>query len=300
VQNEQGEVQEVYGRKITERLRPGTPLHLYLPGPHRGVWNLEALQASKEIILCEALIDAMTFWCAGYRNVTASYGVEGFTDDHLAAFKQHGTERVLIAYDRDAAGDAAADKLASRLMSEGIDCYRIQFPKGMDANDYALKVSPAAKSLGLAIRKALWLGKGVQPARGAFEVTHCDLKSEPAAPVPQAVSSLAALVPERGEAENPEAPLPASPMPPAPAPDIAAEVTEAEVVLTFNDRRYRVRGLPKNLSYAALKVNVLVSLGDAFYVDTLDLYAARASSRKPPSNCTSVKHSSKPILAACC
>jgi DNA primase len=32
-----------------------------------------------EIILCEALIDALTFWCAGYRNVTASYGIEGFT-----------------------------------------------------------------------------------------------------------------------------------------------------------------------------------------------------------------------------
>ena len=45
-------------------------------------------QASKEIILCEALIDALTFWCAGFRNVTASYGVEGFTDDHLAAFRR--------------------------------------------------------------------------------------------------------------------------------------------------------------------------------------------------------------------
>ena len=31
-----------------------------------GVWNEEALAASKEIILCEALIDALTFWCAGY------------------------------------------------------------------------------------------------------------------------------------------------------------------------------------------------------------------------------------------
>ena len=45
------------------------------------MWNVEALAASKEIILCEALIDAATFWCAGYRNVTAAYGVEGFTDD---------------------------------------------------------------------------------------------------------------------------------------------------------------------------------------------------------------------------
>ena len=39
-----GHVVEMYGRKITPNLRPGTPLHLYLPGPHRGVWNLSAVQ----------------------------------------------------------------------------------------------------------------------------------------------------------------------------------------------------------------------------------------------------------------
>jgi hypothetical protein len=32
-----GEVTEVYGRKLNDHLRPGTPKHLYLPGPHRGV-----------------------------------------------------------------------------------------------------------------------------------------------------------------------------------------------------------------------------------------------------------------------
>lgn len=36
-------------------------MHLYLPGPHRGVWNGEAPAAAKEIILCESLIDALTF-----------------------------------------------------------------------------------------------------------------------------------------------------------------------------------------------------------------------------------------------
>jgi DNA primase len=81
-----GNVTGMYGRKITPGLREGTPLHLYLPGPHKGVWNEEALAVSKEIILCEALIDALTFWCADYRNVTASYGVNGFTNDHREAF----------------------------------------------------------------------------------------------------------------------------------------------------------------------------------------------------------------------
>ena len=47
------EVLGLYGRKITEGLRDGTPLHLYLPGPHRGVWNEPVLAESKGIILCE-------------------------------------------------------------------------------------------------------------------------------------------------------------------------------------------------------------------------------------------------------
>ena len=77
--NREGEVVRDVRAEDHAGLREGTPLHLYLPGEHRGVWNEEALVASKEIILCEALIDALTFWCAGFRHVTASYGVNGFT-----------------------------------------------------------------------------------------------------------------------------------------------------------------------------------------------------------------------------
>ena len=50
--DERGNVTELYGRKITDNLRKGTPQHLYLPGPHRGVFNVAALVAHKEIILC--------------------------------------------------------------------------------------------------------------------------------------------------------------------------------------------------------------------------------------------------------
>lgn len=87
------------------------------------MWNVQALKASKEIILCETLIDAMTFWVHGFRNVTASYGSGGFTEDHLAAFKTHEIKRVLIAYDRDEAGNSAAEKLAQKLNENGIDAF---------------------------------------------------------------------------------------------------------------------------------------------------------------------------------
>ena len=274
--DEQGGVAEVYGRKITPNLRPGTPLHLYLPGPHHGVWNWEALKASQEVIVCEALIDAMTFWCAGFRNVTASYGVEGFTGDHLEAFKRHGVERILIAYDHDAAGDKAAEKLGQRLMAEGFECWRVQFPHGLDANEYALKVTPANRSLGVAIRKAVWLGKGEAPRRDvdheAVIASPIEAVSVDRAHVVADASLLAASL--AAKEENPT--LPASPVASAPHLDAAAEVRENEVVMAFGDRRWRVRGLAKNLAYDVLKVNVLASQGERFHVDTLDLYSAKA------------------------
>ena len=103
-----GEVLGCYGRKIRDDLRAGTPDHLYLPGPHRGLLNCEAFTASPEIVLCEAPIDALSAWRHGFRNVTTTWGAEGFTDDHLDAFVSHGTERCLIAFDRDEAGDNGA------------------------------------------------------------------------------------------------------------------------------------------------------------------------------------------------
>ena len=285
VLDENAQVVEVYGRKLLDNLRTGTPKHLYLPMREtgeghkrgRGVFNLAALMASKEIILCEALIDALTFWCAGYRNVTSAYGIEGFTEEHVAAFKRHGTERVLIAYDRDDAGERGAAKVAERLMAEGIECFRVQFPKGMDANEYALKVQPAAKSLGLLIRKAVWLGKGAAPAQPvAVPVAEPAAEEKPSTPAAQVKTALPL-------AAKPVAdPLPASPMPTT-ARELPIEVKDREqgreVTLTLGEgkaaRRYRVRGLAKNLAVDVLKVNLMVSAGDAFHVDTLDLYSAK-------------------------
>jgi len=250
VLDESGLITEVYGRKITRNLRKGTPLHTYLPGPHKGVFNVQALQCSTEIILCESLIDAMTFWVNGFKNVTTSYGINGFTPDYLAAFKQYKTEKILIAYDNDDAGNKAAAELAEKLTGEGIDCYRILFPKGMDANEYALKTTPASESLGVLIRKAQWSGLG--SGRGE-------------AP---------ALVPELNLCRTPT-PTEDNPMKKNNTPEVDAQITEKEINITLDNRLYRVRGLNKNLSYEQLKINLRVSVEGLVYVDQLDLYNAR-------------------------
>jgi DNA primase catalytic core len=258
-----GNVVEVYGRKLLDNLRQGTPKHLYLPGPHAGVWNVDGVLHSDEVIVCESLIDALTFWCAGLRNVTTAYGVEGVTDElrALLASRVDGrARRVLIAFDRDDAGERGAAKLAEALMAQGVDCYRVQFPKGMDANDYALKVTPAAKSLALVVRKAVWLGAGTPPSRLPGEQVVIEVEPAPvaaAAPTPASAPSSAAVL--------------ASPA----APELPMQVRDDEVVLALGERRYRVRGLAKNLAFETMKVNLLVSSGEAYYVDTVDLYSAR-------------------------
>jgi hypothetical protein len=235
-----GEVTEIYGRKITPNLRTGTPLHTYLPGPHKGVWNEEALSASKEIILCESIIDALTFWCAGFRNVTASYGVNGFTQDHIAAFQTHGVKNVFIAYDRDEAGDTAAERLKEELAKVGIGSQRVLFPKGMDANEYARKVMPASQSLAVLLNSAVFLEKP-KPAA----------KEEP--PTPASVIPLAAEktidAPYRIEGET--------------------------ILIEQGDRRYRIRGLAANTSPQVLKVNLCLQRGGVLHADTLDLSLAR-------------------------
>ncbi len=284
-----GDVLEMYGRKITPNLREGTPNHLYLPGGHRGVWNEEALIASKDVILCESLIDALTFWAAGFRNVTASYGTNGFTKDHRAAFERYGTRRVYIAYDRDEAGDKAAASLAEELIGLGLECFRVEFPKGMDANEYALKVTPAAKSLGVLLNRAAWIGKG-QRAMGeegprvAVPEIVATGKEERAAkeetiqePEPMPAAAAAAtehVLPLAAELE------PVAPMPFAAPAEVAVELRGEDVLMRFGDREYRVRGLRKNLSDDMLRINLRVmgvnAYGDmALHVDTLELNAAR-------------------------
>ncbi len=307
VLNLDGEVMQMYGRKVRNDLHAGIPDHLYLPGPLRGVWNEQALIASKEIILCEALIDALTFWWAGYRNVTSIYGVNNFTDELRAALKQHGTRRIYLAYDRDDAGERAAQAHGDELMAMGIECFRVQFPKGQDANEYARMTQPAARALGVLLTSATWLGKGQRPAVRAIqpvviaapqieEEPHTDVKKEipsPASTKPAAKEkSISApeqnifpLAATRASAQHEEAEP--RPMPMASPSEPVVKIDGGEISVTIGARVYRVLNLEECTSAGKMKVNVKVSgrnvrgeLG--YHGDTLDMenFRQRASFAK--------------------
>ena len=292
-----GTVTELYGRKLRDDLRAGTPVHLYLPGPHRGVWNEEGLVGG-EVILTESLIDALTFYCCGFPHVTASYGTSGFTADHAGAFARLGVTRVLIAYDHDKAGDQAAGTLATELMAGGIECFRVRFPYGADANDVAVGSNKPADALGRYLRTAEWMGAGKVTRRqaaaagqGDGELSEGDVGGgqgdvgfdggDVPGPIESDQGDSADAQPTvQGDTGHPPsfsaavssaAVVPATQPLPAPVTPVAHD----ELVIQAGPRRWRVRHIPKVASPGSLRVNVMVGAGERFHVDTVDLYSAK-------------------------
>ena len=313
----------MYGRRIDPKAKVK---HLYLPQPKAGVLNAQAFGTCEEIILCESIIDALTLWCGGLRNVSCVYGVNGLTEGVTDCLRDHGTARVLIAYDNDEAGNAAAIKHAVTFNALGCETFRVKLPAGMDVNGYAATKGFDRDAMADLIAASQWIGKGKPPAAGSVpraaevvrvvrppadqpakeegeeaaknkkdsgdakeEQTEPAAPSEPAAsseptpqPEPKALVSLAASVSEpvsvgagAGAGAVEKQPPLASPMPPAPKP-VEATVSDHGVVIEIGTRSYRVRGLEKNLAFDVLKLNVMARSGEAFFIDTFDLYAAKA------------------------
>ncbi|MBE8598150.1 CHC2 zinc finger domain-containing protein [Xenorhabdus sp. BG5] len=249
VMDAQGQIHELYGRMISDDLRASVVRHLYLPGAHHGVWNEAALGASKTLILCESLIDAMSFWVAGQRHVTAAYGVHGVTTDHWQVFEQHNIKQVLIAFDNDTAGNEAAVKLASALVAKGITPLRVVFPPGRDANEYLCQMAEPETAFALLI-------EGAVPMQEAADMVTL-------------------------ERQTPE---PASPLAAEPAPRVTPNVVcesgdNGKLLISVGTLQWCLRGMGTlKAGAAAMKLNVQVldRQSGVLFADGVDLMSARS------------------------
>ncbi|MGH8612589.1 MAG: CHC2 zinc finger domain-containing protein [Gammaproteobacteria bacterium] len=131
-----GAVCGLYGRRIHNR----TPQHLYLPGPHRGVWNGAVVKSHQTLLFTEGILDALSLWQVGFHNVVALYGAQGWTADHEALLREHRVEEVVLCLDNDDAGWAATTKLKEQVLPPLVQSVLVvQWPEGVkDANDFFL------------------------------------------------------------------------------------------------------------------------------------------------------------------
>ena len=271
-----GSVVGMYGRKVRDDLRTGTPSHTYLPGAHRGVWNCgpDLCDGNGAVIVCEALLDAASFWCAGLRNVTAAYGVNGWTADHdLALVESSGGTKprdIFLAYDADAAGDAGADRVADQMIARGFTAYRVMLPPGQDVNDvHRAASSSSGDELRRLIASARWLGGAPQVSVPAIAAPTPASSFSPPGPAGRADAQV--LVPALSHASTRVSGTPAG---------VTVRVAGDEIHADMGTRSYRVRGLFANRGADVMKINLRISVerpgADAvFHVDTLDLYQTR-------------------------
>jgi DNA primase catalytic core len=293
--DEHGNVAQMYGRKITPNLREGTPLHLYLAGEHRAVWNAAALRNQREWLLCESIIDGLTLWCAGFRNVTCAYGVNGFTDAHWKLIEEVRPQRIVNCYDNDDAGNPAAAKLAPELAAKGIIVVRAKLPAGKDINDVARENKNAQAALAIVLEST---PRGSEPIIIDTPACAVDLEPSPAdAPTSSLAAQTSAIEAEAAKEETPAPPAestsPLAAVPTVAVAEAAKEKTPApdstpasanghgdEATFTFGPRQWRVRGIGKNLSFETLRVQLRVLVQGSseqysYHLDTLDLCNAK-------------------------
>jgi twinkle protein len=110
-------------------------------------WNIDCLSNSKECIITEGEIDALTFVQNGFDNVLsvpngANKNLE-YLDNCIDLFK--GIDKIYIATDQDTKGIELKDELIRRLGAER--CYVVSFKDCKDANDYYKKYGHEFKEL---------------------------------------------------------------------------------------------------------------------------------------------------------
>ena len=131
-----------YGRNINDKVEVK---HLFLKGPHKGIFNRKASKVYDEIILCESIIDALTLICKGMENVQAVCGKNSLTEEHISILKADRVKTIVLALDSDGPGKEAAEKQSKRLLKESFQV-KVIFPEKKDWNEHFLSF-PDAKEI---------------------------------------------------------------------------------------------------------------------------------------------------------
>ncbi len=97
----------------------------------------ESIYKHKKIIVCEGYLDVVMFHQAGFKEAVAGMGT-ALTPEHLPLLRK-GEPKVILAYDGDKAGVAAALKAAQMLSVAGFDGGVVLFPDGQDPADLIAK-----------------------------------------------------------------------------------------------------------------------------------------------------------------
>jgi len=97
----------------------------------------ESIYKNKKLIVCEGYLDVVMFHQVGFTEAVAGMGT-ALTTEHLPMLRK-GDPKIILAYDGDKAGIAAALKASQMLSVAGFDGGVVLFPDGQDPADLIAK-----------------------------------------------------------------------------------------------------------------------------------------------------------------
>lgn len=117
---------------------PETPI--YSKGRHLYALNLAKSSKQNHLLIVEGYMDAIALHQAGIRQTVASLGT-ALTENQAQLLRKY-TEQVIIAYDADAAGQAATLRSLDVLAKKGLKVSVLQVPDGQDPDSYIRDYGP--------------------------------------------------------------------------------------------------------------------------------------------------------------
>ncbi len=113
---------------------------IYTKGRQLFALNLAKSSREKKLIVVEGYMDAISMHQAGVDNAVASLGT-AMTDAQATTLRKYA-EEIVIAYDSDAAGQAAAIRGLDILSAKGCRVTVLQVPEGKDPDEFIRRNGP--------------------------------------------------------------------------------------------------------------------------------------------------------------
>ena len=110
---------------------------VYSKKKHLFALNLAKQSDSKQIILVEGYMDAISLYQRGFNNVVASLGT-ALTEEQGRLLRKY-SEQVVLSYDSDGAGQEAIMRGLSILENQGCDARVLQMEGAKDPDEYVIK-----------------------------------------------------------------------------------------------------------------------------------------------------------------
>ena len=121
---------------------PETPIYSKSRTLYALNWAKKDIVDSGEVVVCEGYTDVIAYFLSGVPRAVATCGT-ALTEEHVRLLKNFAERRVVLSFDADAAGQAAAERFYAWERKYEVDIAVAALPRGKDPGDVA-RTDPAA------------------------------------------------------------------------------------------------------------------------------------------------------------